>query len=59
MPLLLELPDQNSCSSKTGFFRDTDSRHFDALDDWTRQRLLAFRLRGACQLGKCIEEICD
>jgi hypothetical protein len=27
---------------KTGFFRDTNSLHLDALDDWTRQRLPVF-----------------
>jgi hypothetical protein len=44
---------------KTGFFRDTNSHHLDALDDWTRQRLPIFRLRRAGQQGKCIDEICD
>jgi len=44
---------------QTGFFRDTDSLHLDALDDWTKQRLPVFRLRCACQQGKCINEICD
>jgi hypothetical protein len=40
---------------KTGFFRDTNSLHLDALDDWTRPRLPVFRLRCACQQGKCID----
>jgi hypothetical protein len=40
---------------KTGFFRDTNFLHFDALDDWTRQRLPVFRLRCACQQEKCID----
>ena len=44
---------------KTGFFRDKNSLHLAALDDWTRQRLPAFRLRCAWQQGKCIHEICD
>jgi hypothetical protein len=44
---------------KTGLFRDKNSLHLDALDDWTRQRLPAFRLRCACQQEKCIHEICD
>jgi len=44
---------------KIGFFREANSMHLDALDDWTRQRLSAFRLRYACQQGKCIDEICD
>jgi hypothetical protein len=38
MPLLLELRDQTFLI-KTGFFRDTNSLHLDALDDWTWQRL--------------------
>ena len=45
--------------SKTGFFRDKNFLHLDALDDWTRQRLPAVSLRCACQQGKCIHEICD
>src|SRR5215469_14763897 len=40
---------------KTGFFRDTNSLHLDALDDWTRQRQPVFRLRCACQQEKCID----
>jgi hypothetical protein len=40
---------------KTGFSRDTNSSHLDALDDWTRQRLPVFRLRCACQQEKGIE----
>jgi hypothetical protein len=48
MTLLLDLRDQ-TLLIKTGFFRDKNSLHLDALDDWTRQRLPAFRLRSACQ----------
>ncbi len=44
---------------KTEFFRDMNFLHLDALDDGTRQRLPVFRLRCACQQGKCIDEICD
>jgi hypothetical protein len=40
---------------KTGFSRDTNSLHLDALDDWTRQRLPVFRLRCACQQEKGID----
>ena len=39
---------------KIGFFREANSLHLNALDDWTRQRLPVFRLR-CCQQGKCIE----
>ena len=43
MPLLLDLRDQ-TFANQTGFFRDKNSLHLDALDAWTRQRLPAFRL---------------
>ena len=46
MPLLIDLRDQ-TFANQTGFFRDTNSLHLDALDDWTRQRLPVFRLRCA------------
>ena len=39
---------------KIGFFRQANSLHLDALDDWTRQRLPAFRLR--CALRTAISE---
>ena len=58
MPLPLDLRDQ-TLLIKTGFSRDKNSLHLDALDAWTRQRLPAFRLGCACQQGKCIHEICD
>jgi hypothetical protein len=41
MLLLLDLRDQ-TFANQTGFFRDTNSLHLDALDDWTRQRLRIF-----------------
>jgi hypothetical protein len=44
--LLLDLRDQ-TYANQSGFFRDTNSLHLDALADWTRQRL-PFRLRCAC-----------
>jgi len=43
MPLLLDLRDQ-TFANQTGFFRDKNSLHLDALDTWTKQRLPAFRL---------------
>ena len=42
------------------FFREVNSLRLNALDDWTWQRLPAFRLR--CAANKetvSIEEICD
>jgi hypothetical protein len=58
MPLPLDLRDQ-TFANQTGFFRDKNSLHLDALDAWTRQRLPVFRLGCACQQEKCIHEICD
>jgi hypothetical protein len=36
---------------RIGFFRQANSLHLGALDDWTRQRLPAFRLRCALRLA--------
>jgi hypothetical protein len=54
MLLLLDLRDQ-TFANQTGFFRDTNSLHLDALDDWTRQRLRVLRLRCASQQEKRID----
>jgi hypothetical protein len=46
MLLFLDLPDQ-TFADQIGFFREANSPHLNALDDWTRQRLPVFRLRCA------------